>query len=1008
MQHKVFFLLVVSCLVPALTFGAGKISGKVTDAGTGEALVGANVIVVGTTSGAVTNPKGEFVILNLPAGKYELKGSYIGYQAVTVSNVEVNNDLTTTQDFKLPAEGVTVGTIVITAERPMVNKSATNAVRIVDNDFFTNLPARGIDAAITLQPGVVTFGTNAAGDPAIYIRGGRADEVGYQVEGTNVADVLFGGRSLNVTAEAVEQLQVQAGGYTAEYGGANAGLVSTQFRTGNPDRWKATLLTETDRYTQPGDFAVGGYSYGYSDYTLTLGGPAPILENKLRLFGSVENTFYRDPTVSVHAPYNFSGPNAIVTDPVFSAAHPTTSAPDTINLVLPGGNALGTMDNRWIATGTALLDLNPVQVRLAGSFSYDRNRFDNNVTGSTVTNLLDLARLPLAITRNGFLNARVSQVVTPTIFYDANFSYYANSYRTMDPLLGDNVFAYGSPTANAALGYPLYFDASTQHYANFPQYTLWGGGVPDINVLDQSGAEIANYEKRKEQSLGGRLDLTDQAGQHELKFGGEYTRYTVRRYRPTALSSASPGGFGFWQLSQTYANDPTKLATAIAEEGSYGTDAYGYDVFGNQTDDEILTPDGAVLSFGPMHPVFGGAYVQDKIELSDIILNLGLRYDYINPDSWQVTDPTNLQFNPDKLLYANQLSKTSVTSQISPRLGFSFPASDRTVFHAQYGKFIQQTKMRDSYLGAAAIAEEVNGGRFVGTVAWGWGLKPTRTTQYEVGFTQQVSDFASFDISAFYKDIMDQVTVTQIYPSTQNGKPYFELVNGDFATSKGLEFKVTLRRTHRLSAQFNYTFSDTRATGSNTASAAGAWSAGSQVALPAYLFPADFNFANVGNAMLDYRFAKGDGGSVLEQMGLNLLFTFNSGHSFTLLNAAEAGPAPTDPRFRTPLEPIGSSTTPWFFQLDARLDKTFPIEGLVDLNVYLYVINVLGTNNATGAFFRTGDPNDDGWLSTAGGQSAAAQYGQQYVDFYRAVALGDNSGNFGPPRQIRFGLKLEY
>ena len=111
---------------------------------------------------------------------------------------------------------------------------------------------------------------------------------------------------------------------------------------------------------------------------------------------------------------------------------------------------------------------------------------------------------------------------------------------------------------------------------------------------------------------------------------------------------------------------------------------------------------GAVLSWHRASRRSPAAYVQDKIEFSDIILNLGLRYDYIDPDSKDVTDPANLTFNNDDMIIASTSYRTTEkTQQFSPRIGFSFPVTDRTVFHAQYGKFIQQTKLRDSYLGAS-------------------------------------------------------------------------------------------------------------------------------------------------------------------------------------------------------------------------------------------------------------------------------------------------------------------
>jgi outer membrane receptor protein involved in Fe transport len=976
MQRKLFLALFVAAFVPVLVFASGKISGKVTDAGTGEPLVGANVVIVGTQMGAATNVSGEYVILNVPTGTYTLRATYVGYQNITITNLMVNNDLTTQANFQLPSEGVTVGTVEIVAQRPLVNKNATNAVRIIDQDFFSKIPARGINAAIQTEPGVVVQGGN------IYIRGGRADEVGYQLEGVGVNDIVFGGRAVNVSAEAVEQIQVQAGGFNAEYGGATAGIVQAQLRTGSPDRWKASLLAETDRYMGLNkSSSLGGYSYGYGDVTATAGGP--IVNNKFRFFGSVEATYYGDPSVTLRSPWNFSGANAVVTDPAITFAHPH-AAPDTLNIILPGGNALGGYDRTMVGSGTFLMDFSPVQVRFAGSYSVDKSK-----NQTTLANVFNQGRLGINTTKNGFGNVKISHVLSPTMFYEANFDYYTQSYRTEDPDFGSSLFKYGDSTANAALGYQLMGQS-----LNYGAYSLWGGAF----TVNQPGTQIAGFEKRSQQSLGGRIDFTMQLQQHEVKIGGSYQRYTIREYAPTGVLS-------WYRLAQE-ATSNDQLELELMKIGGVGSNTYGYDVFGNEISGDV-NKNGAFYYMGPRHPGFGAAYIQDKIELSDIILNIGLRYDYINPDSKDVKDPSALTFTGQDLIVSDNIIATAKTNQISPRIGFSFPVTDRTVFHAQFGKFIQQTRLRDSYLGASTMAGIIKGGFFV-TGTWGWGLKPTRTTQYEAGFSQQVSDFASFDINAFFKDIQDQIDWANIAPAAgTGGQNYAALVNRDFATSKGLEFKFTMRRTNRITASLSYTFSSVTTTGSNTASAAGLWAAGSIVSLPHYTFPADFNQTHRGTVLFDYRFAKNDGGPVLEQLGLNLLLSFNSGHNFTRLIAQQRGPAPTDPRFRIPVEPIGASTTPWFFELDARLDKSFSV-GPLDMNVYIYVINLLGTDNPTGAFFRTGDPADDGWFSTAGGRADALSNGPQYVDFYRAINLGENSGNYGPPRQIRFGLKLDY
>lgn len=993
MQRKLLFLLLITALVPGLMFASGKIKGKVVDAGSGEPLVGANVVVVGTSMGAATNVSGEYTVLNVPPGTYALKTSYVGYQAITLSDVRVNNDLTTDANFQLPAEGVTVATVIITADRPMVNKNATSAVRIIDNEFFEKLPGRGVDAAVSLQPGVVYSGLNAnTNQPNIFIRGGRADETGYSLEGVSISNPLFGGSAITFAAEAIEQIQVLAGSYGAEYGSANAGIISSQLRTGNSERWKVMLQGETDRFTGNGKQALGGYSYGYSDFTGTLSGP--VLSEKIRFFGSLQNTFLRDPDVRLWSGLSFP---SIVSDPTKNYYHPTTSQPDTLNLAYQAGNRTGGGNNVWSTAGTLLFDLGPLQVRAGGTYSAQ-----NRMATTDILDIFNSARNPLTLSKNGLANVKLSYILSPTMFAEANVNYFNRSDITEDPLLKDAYDLYGDTTANAALGYHLKGE-STQYDA----WSLYGGNPYGVS-LNFPGTLQTGYSKTKQSSIGGRLDFNAQLGKNALKVGGEYTRYTIRRF--------APGTFGRAQIIASHQGDPATIDKLLRLLNN-GGDVYGYDVHGNEitsdltvtsTDPKTGLPVTDVTDFGPPHPVFAGAYVEDKIELSDLILNLGLRYDYINPDSRELNNSQFVTFNDSlNIISSSNFKKTPTTNQISPRIGFSFPVSDRTVFHAQYGKYIQQSQLRDSYLGMGGASQIVKGGFFV-TNTVGFGLKPERTTSYEIGFAQQLSDASSFDVTAFYKDILDQITYTQILPSA--GAPqqaYPSYVNGDFATTKGIEFKFTLRRTNRIQAQVNYTISDARGTGSNPNSVAGAAvtaGASGSPFVPTYIFATTFNQPQRGNVLLDYRFAKNDGGPILEQAGLNILFTFNGGTSYTrIVDLNYTG----DTRQYVPVEQIGSSLSPWIFELDARLDKTVRL-GPFDANFYIYVINLLNTQNAVTVFNTTGDPKDNGWLSSQLGSVKAAAAGQGYVDLYNAAYGGLNSGNFGPPRQLRFGVRLDY
>jgi hypothetical protein len=179
---------------------------------------------------------------------------------------------------------------------------------------------------------------------------------------------------------------------------------------------------------------------------------------------------------------------------------------------------------------------------------------------------------------------------------------------------------------------------------------------------------------------------------------------------------------------------------------------------------------------------------------------------------------------------------------------------------------------------------------------------------------------------------------------------------------------------------------------------------------------------------IDYRFGKNDGGPVLERMGLNLLLTFNSGHPYTLAYGAigqqgpeNAGIWPVgDNRSRRANEALNSSSTPWFFNLDFRLDKTINFRGF-DFNFYVYAINALDIKQILNVYERTGTAYSDGWLedpaSVGVGVTQSDIAGKnRYAEFYRAInydnrehLAGDGKNDvYGTPRQIRFGVSVQY
>ncbi|MBI2417554.1 MAG: carboxypeptidase-like regulatory domain-containing protein, partial [Ignavibacteriales bacterium] len=271
-------------------FAGGKIVGKVVDSDTKEALPGASVVVVGTTKGAVTNAEGDFFILNVDPGNYTLKASFVGYNETFQSNIRVSANLTTEVSFELRSFSLTTGTVEIIATRPLIDRNITNQNSIIDKEALRNLPIRDVQSVVATQSGVVRQSGN------LYVRGSRADAVGIYVDGVKVSDPMLGGSNSSDISSAIEEIQFQAGGYTAEFGGSNAGIISTTSRSGD-EAYKVSFDLLTDNFVSKNSDRkfLGGYSYGYSNYEATISGPILPTEQRFRFFIAGKNEFTRTP-----------------------------------------------------------------------------------------------------------------------------------------------------------------------------------------------------------------------------------------------------------------------------------------------------------------------------------------------------------------------------------------------------------------------------------------------------------------------------------------------------------------------------------------------------------------------------------------------------------------------------------------------------------------------------------------------------------------------------------------
>lgn len=225
-MKKIITLFIV---IPFLLYAGttGKLVGTVTDAVTGDPLIGANVLIEGTNLGAAANVNGRYTILNIPPGIYSVRISYLGYESLIVENVQIIVDQTTELTVQLRPHSIEVDEVVVVAQKPMIQKDLTSSISVVSRDKIESLPVSSFTELLSLQAGVVGSGSR------LHVRGGRSNEVAYLIDGMYVKDPLLGGLATQINNDAIQEMSLLSGTFNAEYGNALSGVVNIVTRDGD-------------------------------------------------------------------------------------------------------------------------------------------------------------------------------------------------------------------------------------------------------------------------------------------------------------------------------------------------------------------------------------------------------------------------------------------------------------------------------------------------------------------------------------------------------------------------------------------------------------------------------------------------------------------------------------------------------------------------------------------------------------------------------------------------------
>lgn len=694
MRRTLLIFIFISLLFPISLFCGitGKITGAITDKESGEALIGVNVVLKGTSLGAATDINGYYSILNVPPGTYNLKATMIGYQSVIQQNVRVMVDLTSIVNFTLSSKILKGEEIIVLAEAPTVQRDVTSTSFRIGSDQIGQLQVVDLNEVIELQAGVVNG----------HFRGGRLGEVMYIVDGIPMNDAYSGEVPFAIENEIVQEVEVISGTFNAEYGQAMSGIVNIVTKEGQ-EYYSGKVL-----------FFAGDYFSSHDDLYLNMKDINPL---------AISNS-----------QFSLSGPI-----PIFSNR---TSF-----------SILGRLYNSdgWIYGQRLFIPSDSCY------FSEEGNIIQSSGDGKFVSMNPELKKsLQGKVTFKIFKNDKIN----------VSSFYQLKQYKEFDRLFKYN------PEGN--------YQRKRKSYQNSIQYT---------HVFLPTTFMTVNYS-----------NAYTNYGQYVYKDKNDERYVPIQRLTSTGSNGFSTGGMRMWHhlrdnntsiLKADLTSQVNKINKIVAGVSYKQCKLWlhEYQIYFDENNDLQIPPDSSWYNNTYTHkPKEIAAYIQDKIEVGDMIINAGLRFDYFDPDGKV----------PEQFYDTRRAEKRKAKSaqQISPRFGIAYPITDQGVIHFSYGHFFQVPNYEHLYINPdfevsliQLQGDQPPRGSF--NLMGNAELKPEKTVSYEIGIKQALTKTLSIDVTGYNKDIRDligQETRSDVY-----GGKYWRFINRDYANVKGITVALEQR-----------------------------------------------------------------------------------------------------------------------------------------------------------------------------------------------------------------------
>ena len=968
-------ILSIIVLVSQFSFAGttGKLAGRVTAKESGEPLIGANVMIDGTILGAATDLDGNFYILQIPPGTYSIRFSMIGYQSLVINDVRMMVDLTTKANGALSESAVGLEEVVVQAERAMIQTDVTYSQANISSEEVDMLPVEEFEDVLALQAGVVMTGGE------IHVRGGRGGEISYMIDGISVTDPYNSGMAVEIENNAIQELQFISGTFNAEYGQAMSGIVNIVTKDGDYSDYSGNFSRSFGSYNSGNTniyHQIDRVDFNnISDIKGNVEGP--IIPGKISFFASGrfkhENGYLYGQRIFHPNSFVWSEVENIwkIDSLVGLGNGYILSESDTLKPILDSLRAADAFD--WVAMDW--YEQSTWQVKLSWrltpyiKMSFNRMYSDTksqdyvheyrwNPDGRSnafSTRIGDLIRADWSISQSTFAN----------IMYSSAENHY-RSHLSSDPKFYTKINEDWTSHPDSIPKRSSTFD-SDLYYVD-PDIFLYSTG----NNFYVGGQSMGVYSRK---SIVNTLkaEITNQINrEHQLKIGIES--------RKTKITLSD--------LQVHYSSNTNYQPRYFAP---------------------MITPNND--SFGPngRTPVELSGYFQDKIEQDQMVVNLGVRFDYFDPD-WKVLNdsedpnylsplkPINTWFDldGDNMISDDEMIDTNrkededrlksnangeswfrdvdPKTQISPRFALAFPITESGYMHFSYGHFFQNPSFSYIYDNPEFEVPAASG---ISNTMGNADMKPQRTTQYEVGFSQQIGRDIGVEITGYFKDIRN-LNATEIKKSFIAGDRYGLFVNKDHANSRGITLALSKRSLENFSGNLDYTYSISEGNASDPTAAF--YDEASDIEPEKMLVALDWDQRHTLNGTMTYHPTKSS--------GISGIFSYGSGFPYTTEFAGN----------RTAFENNGLK--PPTYNVDLRAFYNFALNKRMNVSAHINVYNLFNFLNELSVY------NDTGRATYSLLPTYTAEYSGPALNTLDEYLVRPHY--YSSPRQVKLGISISF